>query len=770
MSPQRTNSVICLLMSGLLNSAGAVSIVNVPVGDPGNDGDTRYPDMANGVSSFGSVDYRYNIGKHEVTAGEYTAFLNAVAKADTYDLYHTDMWGSDYGCKIQRSGSSGDYTYSVAPEYANRPVNCVSWGDATRFANWLHNGQPTGEQNASTTEDGSYSLNGAISSAALQDVTRKTGATWVIPTEDEWYKAAYYKGGSTNAGYWDYPTSSDLDPGRNLADASGNNANYDGDPYPIDPPYYTTVVGRFLNSASPYGTFDQGGNVLEWNEAVLYSSNRGVRGGSYYRYNGVGMLKASYRDHDDPTYQNVNLGFRVTYVGPDCNANGVPDDQDIANHTSMDCNDNGVPDECDLPLIGPGSWAYKAAMPTPRSHGACTTVGNKIYVLGGLYGPLQTNEEYDPATDTWTTGADMPTARFSFGTAVVNGRIYAIGGGGLQPGPLSTNEEYDPATDSWATKTPMPTANDGAAVAVNGKIYVIGGSYVLTGESYVTGCSATNQEYDPATDKWRSRADMPTARYRHSVAAVNGKIYVIGGWCPSNLLATNEEYDPATDTWTTKSPMPTPREGLAVAVVCGRILAIGGAKPDAPRWLNVVEEYDPVTDCWVTRTPMSTARTGLVAAEVGGYIYAIGGKDDSLLSENEVYTAGPDSDGDGIIDCMDNCPGTPSGEPADENGCSCSQRDGDSDGVNDCLDTCPDTPSCATVDTNGCPSDSDADGVLDGCDQCADSPCGDWVNRSTGCPTSKADLDRDGDVDPDDFGIFQRCVSGANVPADPNCQ
>src|SRR5262249_36788583 len=84
----------------------------------------------------------------------------------------------------------------------------VSWGDAARFANWLHNGQPTGPQNASTTEDGAYTLNGATSSAALMAITRNAGGRWFIPTENEWYKAAYYQpaaqGGDSDS-YWAYP-------------------------------------------------------------------------------------------------------------------------------------------------------------------------------------------------------------------------------------------------------------------------------------------------------------------------------------------------------------------------------------------------------------------------------------------------------------------------------------------------------------------------------------------------------------------------------------
>ncbi len=179
------------------------------------------------TTGYGSVGYNYNIGKYEVTAGQYTEFLNAVAVTDTYGLYNTymDTVNDSYGCKIKRSGASGSYTYSVASDWANRPVNYVSWGDSARFANWLHNGQPTGVQGLATTEDGAYYLNGATTDAQLMAVNREADWRWAITSENEWYKAAYYKGGSTSAGYWDYPTSSDTAPGNDMADAFGNNAN-----------------------------------------------------------------------------------------------------------------------------------------------------------------------------------------------------------------------------------------------------------------------------------------------------------------------------------------------------------------------------------------------------------------------------------------------------------------------------------------------------------------------------------------------------------------
>jgi len=236
------------------------------VGNPGNAGELS----GGGAGGYGpdricgAVDYYYKVGKFEVTAGQFTEFLNAVAATDTYGLYSTAMWTSDFGCKIERTGSSGSYAYSVAADWEDRPVNYISWGDAARFANWLTNGMPTGAQDLTTTEDGSYYLNGATSDAALLAVTREADAQYVIPTEDEWYKAAYHKNDGATGDYFDYATSSDVVPSNDLVDPDpGNNANFNHSDDTLGSPYWRTEVGEFENSSSPYGTFDQNGNVYE---------------------------------------------------------------------------------------------------------------------------------------------------------------------------------------------------------------------------------------------------------------------------------------------------------------------------------------------------------------------------------------------------------------------------------------------------------------------------------------------------------------------------
>ena len=318
-------AAIALLSLGTL--AQAVVIETVPVGDPGNAGELSGSGAGgDGPDRIcGAVGYTYNIGKYEVTAGQYTAFLNAVAATDTYGLYNTDMWNSVYGCKIQRDGMFGSYSYSVENDWANRPVNFVSYWDSCRFSNWLHNGQPTGLQNALTTEDGAYTING-YNDVDGGMIHRNAGWKWAVTSEDEWYKAAYYDPNKAGgAGYWDYPTSSDTAPGQDMADASGNNANYYTYPYvyPIDSGKYTTVAGEFQNSDSPYGTFDQGGNVWEWNDTILYQdanyAYRGCRGGSFDDGYGAYLHASSrhYHSWDYPTLEWVNVGFRVSEAVPE---------------------------------------------------------------------------------------------------------------------------------------------------------------------------------------------------------------------------------------------------------------------------------------------------------------------------------------------------------------------------------------------------------------------------------------------------------------------
>jgi formylglycine-generating enzyme required for sulfatase activity len=169
---------------------------------------------SNHSTGYGGVNYEYVIAQYLVTNCEYVEFLNAVAAIDTYNLYNTDMNIHARG-GITRSGSSGSYTYSVKNNMGNKPVTYVSWFDCARYCNWLHNGKGNG-----STESGAYTIpDGRTTGNA---VPSNNDAKYHLPTENEWHKAAYYKGGGTNAGYWVYATQSDTDPTCVAADSNGN--------------------------------------------------------------------------------------------------------------------------------------------------------------------------------------------------------------------------------------------------------------------------------------------------------------------------------------------------------------------------------------------------------------------------------------------------------------------------------------------------------------------------------------------------------------------
>jgi formylglycine-generating enzyme required for sulfatase activity len=288
-------SVLLALVTA--SSASAVAIDWTYVGDPGNACDTQTQ------RCFGAVDYSYYIGTYEVTNAQYAAFLNSVAAADPYALYNPNMSdpSGNHSGGITRSGVSGSYTYDLIAGREDLPVGWVSWYDAARFVNWMNNGQGSGD-----TETGAYPLLGGTPTPSNGlDVVRSSAATIALPTEDEWYKAAYYN--ALSQSYFDYPAASNTQIVCSAPGATPNTANCDGVDF--------TDVGSYTGSASPYGTFDQGGNINEWNEAVFTGiSGRGVRGG------GIGShatsLAASFRSGAPAINEVPFLGFRIVMVEP----------------------------------------------------------------------------------------------------------------------------------------------------------------------------------------------------------------------------------------------------------------------------------------------------------------------------------------------------------------------------------------------------------------------------------------------------------------------
>jgi hypothetical protein len=316
------------LLTLLAVPAHAVTIDLVPVGNAGNANDPATGNL------YGGVAYDYQIGTYDVTIGQYADFLNAVAATDTNSLYNANMGTSENIRGISRTGSSGSYTYSViaasgsAPNggvsAGNRPITYVSWWDSARFTNWMANGQPTGAQNSTTTENGAYNVNGATSGTApAKNVTNpntSAAPTFFIPNESEWYKAAYYDPtlNSSAGGYYTYATQSNTAPDNQIG-STANQANYAaGFVYSVTQSStyltsqnYLTDVGAFSGSGSFYGTFDQSGNVYQWNDLNGTSgSSRGLRGGNWSD-NVSADLSSAVRASNNASNESLDIGFRL---------------------------------------------------------------------------------------------------------------------------------------------------------------------------------------------------------------------------------------------------------------------------------------------------------------------------------------------------------------------------------------------------------------------------------------------------------------------------
>jgi formylglycine-generating enzyme required for sulfatase activity len=290
------------------SSAWAITIDWVTVGGPPNAADTADGDIITpGVQNFGAVDYSYRLGKYDVTWSQYVAFLNSndPTGANLLGLYDNVFSSVIYdGGILYDAGAKNGLKYSVIPGRDNRPANYVDFFQAVRFANWLNNNQVPG-----STETGAYTLLGSTVIPSNGDTfTRNAGAMVFLPSEDEWYKAAYYNPATQT--YYKYPTSSNAIPTGTAPTATPNSANF----YP-NGPYTLTDVGAYSGTTSPYGAFDMGGNVWQWNETSINDTHRGLRGGSFINYQEY--MLSSTRGHTFP-YHNVDgFGFRVAAVVPE---------------------------------------------------------------------------------------------------------------------------------------------------------------------------------------------------------------------------------------------------------------------------------------------------------------------------------------------------------------------------------------------------------------------------------------------------------------------
>ncbi len=189
------------------------------------------------------------------------------------------------------------------------------------------------------------------------------------------------------------------------------------------------------------------------------------------------------------------------------------------------------------------------------------------------------------------------------------------------------------AENSWMSKSLMPTARYNLGVAaVNGKIYVMGGHKTNQG------AIGTNEVFDPNTDTWTTKTSMPTPREAFGIAVWQNKIYVFGGLGPSVMITATHVYDPESDSWATKASLPTSRIFLSASLVNDKIYLVGGESSPSNQTLGKNEVYDPVANSWTTETPLPTPVCGHVSAVIDNKIYVMGGHADSGTTNlNQVY-------------------------------------------------------------------------------------------------------------------------------------
>ena len=295
-----------------------------------------------------------------------------------------------------------------------------------------------------------------------------------------------------------------------------------------------------------------------------------------------------------------------------------------------------------------GVWKKNLAPIVPaRAAAAAGVLNRSIIVVGGENGsrppmspltfrPMSRVDAYNPDTKTWSRLPSLPAPRvFLFGATPMNGKLYVAGGysypsvGGLEP--KKSLFVYDPVTNSWSRKADMPLAawSAGVQAAVNGRLYVY---YFNRGIG--PGENGIFIMYNPATNKW---VDLPAPPRQHQGmpvgGAINGKFYLAGGGHGDDASTGNlDVYDPASGTWTEKRPMRVPRDGAMAAVFQGRLVVAGGVTID-PQGNAIpggdLEIYDPVTDTWSSGPSMPTARWNGAAAAARGRIHFIGGRTNS---------------------------------------------------------------------------------------------------------------------------------------------
>ena len=258
-------------------------------------------------------------------------------------------------------------------------------------------------------------------------------------------------------------------------------------------------------------------------------------------------------------------------------------------------------------------WAFAESMSQRRSYVAAAEIGGEIYAAGGMVGetgrPLDLLARYDPKTDSWETLRRMPEPTRAGAAAAVDGTLYVIGGSTVD-GNTAAVYAYDPAADEWTEKAPLPGPRfNHSAVALDGKIYVLGG--FAEGEEqrdvYI---------YDPAADTWSEGPPLPVPNHAFDAVAFDGEIWMIGGRRGDEILRDVWILNPETGEWRPGPAMPEPMELLGAAVAGDQIHAV---------WESTYQIYDAESGTWSEGPRSLVTRHGLQTFYVDGELFTVGG-------------------------------------------------------------------------------------------------------------------------------------------------
>ena len=274
-----------------------------------------------------------------------------------------------------------------------------------------------------------------------------------------------------------------------------------------------------------------------------------------------------------------------------------------------------------------------------------TSAGRGVRLLACLLLAASMSESHAADVGHWMTGTPAPTARTEVAAAAVDGLIYVVGG--FEPRSLWTLwqssvsarvEAYDPVTNQWVSKPDLPVGlhHAGAAV-VDGMLYIVGG--FTQSDETIWQPSDRVFRFDAGRGAWEERAPLLTARGGLGVTTLRGKIFAVSGYDGKENPAAVEVYDPGLDQWTAAASLPTPRDHLAVVALGDTLYAMGGrVQLDYRDNLSTVEAYNVESDQWVSRADMPTPRSGVAAAVVDEWIYVFGGESGAgTFAHNERY-------------------------------------------------------------------------------------------------------------------------------------